>query len=110
MMIGVRITYLDPERNAKCGSLKFYLSTSVTILPSKRQKLYGVFAFSSAIGLLNLCNCKHTYHFLGLTGFPGNGGRSENSIPGSRMKCQFCMKMFKGKGDLARHLYNHIAL
>ena len=105
MVIGVRITYLDPERNAKCGSLKFYLSTSVTILPSKSQKLFGVFAFSCTIGLLSLCSCKNTNYFVRLTGFPGNDDRSKNNIPGSRKKCQ--MRLIK---VLPIHFCNHIAI
>ena len=65
MGLGARIMYPEPERNAKCGSLKFYLSTSVTIVPSKRQKLYGVFAFSNAIGLtLNAPIAKKSSAFL----------------------------------------------
>ena len=56
---------------------------------------------------MNLCSCKHTHYFLRPTGFPGNGDRSENNKHGSRKKCQFCMKTFKGKGDLARHLMIH---
>ena len=81
------------------------LVTSLTMLPSKRQKLYGVFAFLSAKGLMNLCSCKHTYYCLGLAGFPGNGDGRDNNIPGSRKKCQ--MRLLK---VLPIHFCNHIAI
>ena len=113
---------VDPDQTAPIGavcsgSTLFASILNLSVLlgnflqqTTTADEIFRYIFFLALEGLMNLCSCKHTYYFLGLTGFLGNGDRSENNIPGSRKTCQFCMKTFKGKGDLARHLFNHVAL
>ena len=103
----------DRSKNNIPGSRKKCQMRLIKVLPihfcnhiaiKKRETLWS-FNFLSAKGLMNLCSCKHTYYFLGLIDFPGNGARSENNIPGSRKKCQ--MRFIK---VLPIHFCNHIAI